>query len=186
MVKFLDRYPHIGLIVSVRTQYEDSLFAGQDTLRSKMQRVEHTGFSEIAYEAMHRYFSFYKITTDAVIFPDTEFSNPLFLRLFCKSHRHMHIRLEELSLPAIYKHYIDYEEGKIAERCNCSRAYKLVSKIIDAMISTHTSEEYGSVRLSLDSALRLIVEISRQWNVTADVYGALLGEEILAQTMDYS
>lgn len=185
IVELLERYPHIGLIVSVRTQYEDNLFAGQDALRSKMQRVEHTGFSEITYEAMHRYFSFYEITTDAVIFPDTEFSNPLFLRLFCKSHRRTHICLEKLSLPAIYKQYIDYEEGKIAERCNCSRAYKLVSRIIDAMISTRTSAEYGAVRLSLDSALKLIVEISKQWNVTADVYGALLGEGILTQITDY-
>lgn len=186
MVEFLEHYPHIGLIVSVRTQYEDSLFAGQDALRAKMQRVEHTGFSEIAYEAMHQYFSFFEITTDAVIFPDTEFSNPLFLRLFCKSHRCTHIRLEELSLPAIYKQYIDYEEGKIAEICNCSKAYKLVSRIIDVMISTRTSAEYGAVRLSLDSALKLIVEISKQWNVTADVYGALLGEGILTQITDYS
>lgn len=97
MVELLERYPHIGLIVSVRTQYENRLFAGQDALRSKMQRVEHTGFSEVTYEAMHRYFSFYEITTDAVILPDTEFSNPLFLHLFCKTHRRTHIRLEELS-----------------------------------------------------------------------------------------
>lgn len=136
IVEFLYHYPHIGLIVSVRTQYEDSLFAGQDALRAKMQRVEHTGFSEITYEAMYWYFSFYEITTDAVIFPDTEFNNPLFLRLFCKSHRHTYIRLEVLSLPAVYKQYIDYEEEQIAEKCKCSRAYRLVSRIIDASVKT--------------------------------------------------
>lgn len=32
----LKEFPHIGLLVSVRTQYEDSLFDGQDTLRAQM------------------------------------------------------------------------------------------------------------------------------------------------------
>lgn len=185
IVEFLERYPHIGLIVSVRTQYEDSLFFEHDALRARMQRVEHTGFSEITYEAMHRYFSFYEITTDAVIFPGTEFSNPLFLRLFCKSRRRTHIRLEELSLPAVYKQYIDYEEGQVAEKCKCSRAYRLVSRIMDAMISRRASAECGAVRLPLDAALKLIVEISREWNVTEDVYSALTGEGILTQITDY-
>lgn len=54
------------------------------------------------------------------------------------------------------------------------------------MASTRTSAEYGAVRLSSDSALRIIVEVSKQWNVTADVYGVLLGEGILTQITDYS
>lgn len=186
IVQFLEKYPHIGLIVSIRTQYEEELFAGQDTLRSRIHRVVHTGFSTVAYAAMHRYFSFYEITTDSIIFPNTEFSNPLFLRLFCVSHRNSHIRLEDLSLPVVYRQYIDFEEEQIAQKCGYHKSYKLLSKIIEAMISKRAGEKDGAVRLSHHTALKLIIDICKQWDVNSSLmYKVLIGEGILTQSMGY-
>lgn len=186
IVEFLEKYPHIGLVVSVRTQYEEDLFEGQNVLRSKMRRVVHTGFSTVAYTAMHRYFSFFEITTDSIIFPNTEFSNPLFLRLFCASHRNTHICMEDLSLPAVYRQYIDFEEEQIARKCGYQKSYKLVSKIVEAMISKRASEKDGAIRLPHDTALKLIIDIGKQWDVSsANIYKALLGEGILTQSMGY-
>ena len=102
LVDFLKEFPHIGLLVSVRTQYEDSLFDGQDTLRAQMQRIEHFGFTTVEHDAMHQYFSFYGITIDPVVFPISEFRNPLFLRLFCTANRNTHISLGDISLPFVY------------------------------------------------------------------------------------
>ena len=101
LVDFLKEFPHIGLLVSVRTQYEDSLFDGQDTLRAQMQRIEHFGFTTVEHDAMHQYFSFYGITIDPVVFPISEFRNPLFLRLFCTANRNTHISLGDISLPLL-------------------------------------------------------------------------------------
>lgn len=186
IVEFLKNHPHIGLVVSVRTQYEEGLFEGQDTLRSKMRRIVHTGFSTVAYTAMHRYFSSFGISTDSIMFPTTEFSNPLFLRLFCVSHRNSHIRLEDLSLPAVYRQYIDFEEERVAQKCGYHKSYKLVSKIMEAMISKRASEKGGAIRLPHDTALKLIIDIGKQWDVTsASIYKALLGEGILTQSMGY-
>jgi len=186
IVEFLEKYPHIGLVVSVRTQYEEDLFAGQEALRSKMRRVVHTGFAAVAYAAMHRYFSFYGITTDSVVFPNAEFSNPLFLRLFCVSRQNSHIRLEDLSLPDVYRQYIDFEEEQIAQKCDYHKSYKLVSKIMEAMTSKRASEEGGAVRLSQDTALKLIIDIGKQWDVSSSrIYKALLGEGILTQSKGY-
>ncbi len=186
IVEFLEKYPHIGLVVSVRTQYENALFSGQDSLRTKMCRVVHTGFSADTYAAMHRYFSFYGITTDSIVFPRTEFSNPLFLRLFCVSHRNSHICLEDLSLPTVYRQYIDFEEERVAQKCGYDTSYKLVSKIMEAMISKRASEKDGAARLSHNTALKLIIDIGKQWDVSSpSVYKALLGEGILTQSVGY-
>lgn len=184
-VEFLKGYPHLGLLVSVRTQYEQILFERQDLLYSSMLRIEHHGFSSVAYEAMHQYFSFYRITTDSVVFPDTEFSNPLFLSLFCKSHQNMHICLENLSLPSVYTQYIDFEESQLATKCGYNKAYRLVSKIIQSMVKRRVSEQTSAVRLPVETATKLIVEICRQWNVVADIYSALLSEGILTQSIGY-
>ena len=109
LVDFLKEFPHIGLLVSVRTQYEDSLFDGQDTLRAQMQRIEHFGFTTVEHDAMHQYFSFYGITIDPVVFPISEFRNPLFLRLFCTANRNTHISLGDISLPFVYSQYISVD-----------------------------------------------------------------------------
>ena len=186
IVEFLEKYSHIGLIVSVRTQYEDDLFDGQDVLRSKMLRIIHTGFSTVTYTAMHRYFSFYGITTDSIVFPSTEFNNPLFLRLFCVSHRNSHIRLEDLSLPDVYRQYIAFEEERIAKKCDYPKSYKMVSKIMEAMISKRASEKDGMIRLPHDTALKLVIDIGKQWDVNSTgIYKALLGEGILTRSMGY-
>ena len=134
LVDFLKEFPHIGLLVSVRTQYEDPLFDGQDTLRAQMQRIEHFGFTTVEHDAMHQYFSFYGITIDPVVFPISEFRNPLFLRLFCTANRNTHISLGDISLPFVYSQYISVMEQKVAERCNYNKSYKLISKIIDEMV----------------------------------------------------
>lgn len=185
LVDFLKDYPHIGLLVSVRTQYEDALFSGQDMLKGKMQRIEHLGFATIEHDAMHQYFSFYGITIDSVVFPITEFRNPLFLRLFCIANTNKHISLGDISLPSVYSQYIDVMEQRVSERCGYHKTYKLISKIIYGMVSKRIDEHRGAVTLSLDDTLALIVDICKRWNVSADVYGALLTEGVLTQSITY-
>lgn len=185
LVEFLKEYLHLGLLVSIRTQYEKTLLERQDLLYSNMLHIEHNGFSSVSYEAMHQYFSFYGITTDSVVFPDTEFSNPLFLSLFCKSHQNMHICLENLSLPSVYAQYIDFEESQLAAKCGYNKAYKLVTKIIRAMVKQRVSEQTTAVQLPVETAIELFVEISKQWNITSDIYSALLSEGILTQSIGY-
>lgn len=185
LVDFLKGFPHIGLLVSVRTQYEAPLFDGHDVLREQLYRIEHVGFASIEHDAMHQYFSFYGITIDSVVFPGTEFRNPLFLRLFCTANRNTHISLGTTSLPSVYSQYINVMEQRVSERCNYNKSYKLISKIIDEIVSKRIDGHSGTIRLSLDDTLALIVDICKKWNVSADVYSALLAEGILTQGIAY-
>ncbi len=185
-VNFLKKFPHIGLVVSVRTQYEDNLFDGQDVLKEEMQRIEHIGFSTIEHDAMYQFFSFYNITIDSSVFPITEFQNPLFLRLFCIANQNTHISLGELSLPSVYSKYIDVMEQRVSERCAYNKSLKLISKIIDAMISKRMDEYGGAVTLPLEETISLIVDIRQKWGVTTDMYSVLLAEGVLTQGIEYN
>ena len=151
-----------------------------------MQRIEHFGFTTVEHDAMHQYFSFYGITIDPVVFPISEFRNPLFLRLFCTANRNTHISLGDISLPFVYSQYISVMEQKVAKRCNYNKSYKLISKIIDEMVSKRINEHSGTVSLSLDDTLALIVDICKKWNVNTDVYSALLAEGVLTQGITYN
>lgn len=82
LLDFIKGYPHVGLIVSVRTQYEEQLFDEQSNLALQFLRIEHNGFSKVLPEAVRRYFEFYRVKTNALTILNTEFMNPLFCACF--------------------------------------------------------------------------------------------------------
>lgn len=82
MLERLAGKPWLGLAVSVRSSYE-SLVVPQGLTPRDLTRVVHRGFAEQEPEAVHRYFVHYGIQpTTPLMVP--EFSNPLFLKLFCQ------------------------------------------------------------------------------------------------------
>lgn len=82
MLTAFARTAWLGIAVSVRKSYED-LVVPDGLVPQRLMRVEHYGFQESEYTAMHRFFSHYSIQpTGPVLVP--EFSNPLFLKLLCR------------------------------------------------------------------------------------------------------
>ena len=73
----------LGICVSVRDDYEAHIIP--DTLdETRIVRVEHIGFGDLAYDAAVKYFDHFGIEPSTpVLLP--EFYNPLFLKLFCQS-----------------------------------------------------------------------------------------------------
>ena len=186
IVDYLRSFPHIGLLVSVRTQYEISLFEGQDVLKRKMHRIKHSGFASIGNDAINQYFSFYGISIDSMLFSGTEFRNPLFLRLFCTANRNSHISLGNFSLPSVYSQYINVIEQRVSDKCCYNSSLKIVSKIINEMVNKRIHDHCGSIPLSLDETLVLITDICKKWNISADVYSSLLAEGVLTQGVMYN
>jgi hypothetical protein len=76
------RYPWIGLALSIRRSYEDTIVS-ESLKRDRMVRIFHKGFLGNEARATVRYFSHYGIVSPTIPPLRPEFSNPLFLRLFC-------------------------------------------------------------------------------------------------------
>lgn len=185
LLEFIKKYPHIGLLVSVRSQYENPLFDEQESLHSQFVRVLHTGFTKVMYEATRKYFEFFKITTDELIALNNEFTNPLFLRIFCVAHTGKKVSLNELSLPNVYSKYIDHIERQIAKRCDYPPAIHLVQKIIDRLVAERINQSQNAVRLPLDTVLSIVIDFCKKFNISKDVYSALLNEGVLTQGINY-
>ena len=185
VLEFIKGFPHIGLLVSIRSQYEDHLFEDHTDLFKQFIRVEHSGFSKVMYDAIHRYFAHYGITTDAITILNNEFTNPLFLRLFCIAHNGTKISIDDLSLPNVYAKYIEYIEKKISKRCGYNHVIKLVSKIITRLVDERMGQSKNAVRLPLETVVMIVTECCKQWNITQDVYSALLTEGVLTQGINF-
>lgn len=77
----LDRSPWIGVVLSVRTSYEESIVPSE--LRTQAVHVRHHGFADLEYNATKTFFQHYGLELPSTPLLNPEFSNPLFLKTLC-------------------------------------------------------------------------------------------------------
>lgn len=83
MLTTLSRYSRVGIGVSVRTSYENTVIPAGFTPH-RLVRVVHPGFADHEYEATRAFFHHFGIERPTVPILVPEFQNPLFLKLFCQ------------------------------------------------------------------------------------------------------
>ena len=77
----LERSPWIGVVLSVRTSYEESVLPAEVKKRSVV--LTHEGFAGREYDAVQTYFSHYGLEFPSTPILQPEFRNPLFLKTLC-------------------------------------------------------------------------------------------------------
>jgi hypothetical protein len=77
-------YPWVGIALSVRAPYED-VIVPDGLVPDRLVRVYHRGFVGLESVAVARFFAHYGIASPGIPLMQPEFSNPLFLRLFCEA-----------------------------------------------------------------------------------------------------
>ena len=83
LIKSLEDYPAIGLVISVRDTYYDDVIPDDVESRSKATIIEHKGFKGLEYEAVKHFCLAYKLNLPNVPILTPEFCNPLFLKIVC-------------------------------------------------------------------------------------------------------
>jgi len=83
IVNEIKKYPHIGFIISVRSGFENEVL--KDDLQEFFTKEIHTGFAEMEWEAVNKFFKESNLPLPEIPLLVREFQNPLFLLIFCKS-----------------------------------------------------------------------------------------------------
>ena len=122
-IKQIENYKGLGFVISCRTPFEKIIIPKRP--KPKLTRLLHPGFREIEFDAQAVFFKYYKIPTPDVPPLIPEFSNPLFLKLFCKSLekatiRKKHKQIQEITsgqkgMNYIFEFFIK-ERGKHIEK----------------------------------------------------------------------
>src|ERR1017187_9143909 len=112
------RYPWVGVVVSVRESYEETIVP-RAMIGTKLVRVSHRGFYGAEACAATHFFGYYGIVAPTIPPLHPEFSNPLFLRLFCQGLRNLGYR--QLSpglggLTAVFAFFLDSVNEKLARK----------------------------------------------------------------------
>ncbi|WP_318627015.1 AVAST type 2 anti-phage system protein Avs2 [Paenibacillus polymyxa] len=83
-IRTIKKYKWLGLVLSIRTSYEEAILP-LDLITEKIAvRVTHYGFTDVEYEASKMFFDNYNIQQPSIPLLHPEFQNPLFLKLFCQ------------------------------------------------------------------------------------------------------
>jgi hypothetical protein len=84
MLAQIKRHARIGIALSVRSSYEESVVPAQLETEDKVVRFVHSGFQGHEEQGVDRYFAHYGIELPSFPVLNQEFSNPLFLRTLCE------------------------------------------------------------------------------------------------------
>jgi hypothetical protein len=83
IVRAVQRYSHVGLVISCRQPFETLILTDRTT--SKFVTVEHHGFTDVEVDAQVAFFTYYDIPAPHAPLLTPEFSRPLFLKMLCES-----------------------------------------------------------------------------------------------------
>lgn len=101
LVRVVESTETVRLIVTYRNEYNNALLS--DSMKRRVGNgsiitMSHPGFCGVEIEALNSFLNYYNIPFSPTFYFEYEFSNPLFLSLFCRTYQ----KGEEQSLPALY------------------------------------------------------------------------------------
>ncbi|QEY26614.1 NACHT domain-containing protein [Neisseria zalophi] len=160
-IQLIQEYPRIGLVLSVRSTYEKII---NKNLSKSIQKVlciiDHEGFAGHEFDAIPVFFEYYGLNQPTIPLLNSEFSNPLYLKLFCESlnkQGYTSVPKGYQGITQIIDSYINGIEKKIAYRLEEDESLQLVKRAINIIIELDLSGadlNYLSVKKEIAKTLQ--------------------------------
>ncbi len=171
--------PWISIGVSLRSSYRNIVLPSQGFF--DIAEVEHRGFSGWELEAAERFFDVFGLQQPAIPLLAPEFTNPLFLKLYCeglKGASPSSPTVGEAHVTEVFERYLQSKADLIANRLNLDPKAQAVQKSINVFCEELAGANRDS--LARDHATQIINVVAPgrdQWPDT--MLGALLNEGVL-------
>ena len=173
--------PWISVAISVRSRFL-SMVLPQDGLNG-ITEVEHRGFDGRELEATERIFDFYGLDQPRIPLLTPEFTNPLFLILYCESLAGMGLTAPPLGgahLSETFRRYLDWKETRIVQHLRMDPTLRQVHAAIggfsEALVESNSDTmPYAAASALIDSFGNGL----RPWPDT--LFGQLLSEDVLSR-----
>jgi hypothetical protein len=169
-------YPWISLVITVRDSYLPKLIPQDFQNKTKMKLVSHNGFAGREYEAVRVFFNHYNIHLPKTPFINLEYSNPLFLKLYCEglSNRQLFQVPEGYrGISSVMNYYIDNIDIKLgsAQFYDYGDSLKVCRKIVNALIKYIQNNEitYVPYDEACDIANRIVGRYSSKKGIIEDL-----------------
>ena len=178
--------PWISIGVSVRSTYQDIVLPVGGL--SDLAEVEHQGFAGREVEAAERFFSEFGLEHPEIPLLGPEFTNPLFLKLYCEGLKGMGLSAPskgETHVTDVFEHYLKSKADRIASQLELDPGAQPVQGAIHAFCEALADSNRDS--LSRSSATEIFNEFAPDRNQWPDtMLGALLSESVLTADLGWS
>ncbi|MDX8400861.1 MAG: hypothetical protein R8K20_11540, partial [Gallionellaceae bacterium] len=178
-------YPWLGLVLSVRTSYQP-LLVPSDIVSDKLVEIHHQGFQGIEYQASSRFFRQYGIQQPRVPLLKPEFSNPLFLKLFCEGIKRSGLTAIPTGfqgVTTVFNFFIGAINKKLAESkaFNYPENKNLVALVIKKIVEYKLNNNLTAV--TYDQAFDLAEDVVSRYSNERRFLDALISEGVLSKNI---
>ncbi|MEW9702946.1 AVAST type 2 anti-phage system protein Avs2 [Paenibacillus sp. SI8] len=177
-IRTIRKYKWLGLVLSIRSSYEE-IIVPKDIIEDEIAiRVTHYGFADVEYEASKMFFDNYKIQQPSIPLLHPEFQNPLFLKIFCEGLNKSGLTVVPEGfegISSILDFYLESINNKLSEpsRFDYAKNLNLVKKVINAIIAKKI--EINSQYVAYEEASKIVSGIVKEY---ADNWRRFLDELI--------
>ncbi|MGV0830246.1 AVAST type 2 anti-phage system protein Avs2 [Empedobacter brevis] len=134
-------FPNIGLVITIRSTYKDIILP--DNFMKKVIHFKHRGFDNL-YNAAKVFFEHYNIQEPPIPILNTEFYNPLFLKLFCKGLFDNNLTIipqDYDNLNAIFNYLINAVNKSLSKKFDYDyKDFNLINEAIELVVSEMVKE----------------------------------------------
>jgi len=183
-IESIKKYEWLGLVLSIRFSYFDLVIPKSVENDESISVIAHYGFDDVEYDASKIFFKNYKIEQPAIPLLHPEFSNPLFLKLFCEGLEKKGLtRVPEgyEGISNIIKFFIEGIEDKLISKYPPIKRLKLLNKIINSLIM----ESLENQIVLYSTAYERVEEISFKYGLNSGLLDDLISEGLLSQNSQY-
>ncbi len=184
-IESIKRYEWLGLVLSVRSSYMDLIVPREVIDNNLAIPLTHDGFDGMEYDASKLYFEYYNISQPSIPLLHPEFSNPLFLKLFCEGLQNKGLSIipegyEGIS--SIFQVFIEGIEDKLLGKYTNIKSLKLIDKVIKVLMSTMIDKQ----TIAYDEAYLLLLEdLILQQKIESGLLDDLIAEGLFTKNIFY-
>ena len=185
------RYPGVALVISCRTPFERIL--APDPPQLGLTVVPHFGFpAEQQSDAVEKYFRGYGIPLPEVPLLEEEFSNPLFLKLFCEALelatvKDKHAQIKDITagqkgMTFIFERFVRHKDKLISERLGTQLG--LSWQLLKGSFAATLAERHLNT-IPREEALEVVDRFQPTGMTSGTLLHALIEEDLLAEDVTF-
>lgn len=183
-IKSIKEYEWLGLVLSIRSSYFNLIIPESVFKESLAIPITHFGFDGVEYNASKLFFENYHIEQPSIPLLHPEFSNPLFLKLFCEGLQKKGLTIipdgyEGIS--NIIKFFIEGIESKLSKQYRNISSSKFIEKVINLLIP----EILNNQVIAFDKGLALVIGLASKYGIGPEILEDLISEGLLTKNLFY-
>lgn len=184
-IESIKQYEWLGLVLSIRSSYFDLIVPKKIFEKGLAIPITHLGFEGVEYNASKIFFKNYNILQPSIPLLHPEFSNPLFLKLFCEGlnkKRLTHIPDGYVGITNIIRFFIEGIEEKLLKKYPNIKSLGLINKTIKVLIPKILENQ----TITYEDALSAIIkEVTSKWGIASEFLDDLIIEGLFIKNIFY-